>query len=195
MPGCLLNCMQRPCCHRANRPGQQRLVSLPVPFHRLAGLRMDSHRSGFAVRLSFAGTGPDSRTGGLPVSFIRLSSAADLTGIGQERKMCRPRPGNAGRKKAGRASPAKFRWNKPHVREKRRPPCQLGSFCRSQAAVAAVTVGSMNIKGSVHAAVQKLAVARRQNLARGSSTWPYRPGKWPGAQARPSVGNQAAVAR
>ncbi|MFZ1426768.1 MAG: hypothetical protein WAS21_08380 [Geminicoccaceae bacterium] len=101
------------------------------------------------------------------MSFIRLSSAADLTGIGQERKMCRRLPGNAGRKKAGRTRPAKFTGNKPHAREKRRPPCTLGFLCLSQAAVAAGSVGSMNIKSSVHAAVQKLAVAVAPVLGQG----------------------------
>jgi len=109
--------------------------------------------------------------------------------------MCRRLPGDAGRKRAGRARPAKFTGNKPQAREKRTTAVHAWFFVPSQAAVAAGSVGSMNIKSSVHAAVQKLAVARRQNLARGSSDGPYRSRKRPDPQARPSVGNQAAGAR
>ena len=141
---------------------------------------MDSHRSGFAVSFSLADTGPGSGIGGLPLSSIRSSCAADLTGIGQKRKMCRRLTDNAGRKKAGLARSAKFTGNKPQAREKRRPPGQLGSFCRSQVAVAAVTVGSMNIKSSVCAAAQKLVAA-----APGLNQEAAAPGRTSQKEARP----------
>lgn len=162
------------------------------PFHRLVGWRVDSRRGGCAVGFSSAGIGPGAAPAACPCRSSVSPQAADLTGIGQERKMCRRLPGDAGRKRAGRARPAKFTGNKPQAREKRTTAVHAWFFVPSQAAVAAGSVGSMNIKSSVHAAVQKLAVARRQNLARGSSDGPYRSRKRPDPQARPSVGNQAA---
>lgn len=100
--------------------------------------------------------------------------------------MCRRPPGNAGRKKAERARSAKFTGNKPQAHENRRPSCQLGSFCRSQVAVAAVTVGSMNIKSSAHAAVQKLVVAMAPALGQEAAPPAAPARKKPGPKARPS---------